>query len=298
MNAERRHPVNDSPPPSRRRRGVRPGSRIMLIGFVQSGRIISLGLVLVVVYYCMQIFWSGMYVVHTVNVAGAVTMSSQRVSELAAVKGKSIWSVDTNAIRARLLANPYVTSAAVQIQLPDVVSITITEQKSEIRWKSGQWYYIVNSDGELLGNDLTVVLTDTIVINDDSGKRRKAGDKVDSAVIALARDMALRLPADAGVTIARLGWDPRRGMHVLTSTHEFVLFGTSNRLDEKIAILKQLRVNKVEFGFADLRPLTAYYRVDVPLSEVLTDTATLSETKILSDTSQITATNVLTTTAP
>jgi cell division protein FtsQ len=277
---------------------VRPGRRILLIEFVQSGRIISLGLVLVVLYYAVQMLWSGMYVVQTVNVEGAATMSRQRVSELAAVNGMPIWSVDPNAIRARLLANPYVTSASVQVQLPDAVLITITEQKSEIRWKSGQWYLIVNGEGELLGIDSAVVLTDTIVINDDSGKKLKAGDTVDSKVIALARDMALRLPADAGVVIARLGWDPRRGMHVRTSTGELVLFGRSDRLDEKIAILKQLRAQKAEFAFADLRPLTPYYRADIPLSEVITETPVLSETQILSATGEITTTGVLTTTIP
>jgi len=298
VSSVRRRPVNDNPSPPRRRRGVRPGNLILLIEFVQSGRIISLGLVLVVLYYAIQMLWSGMYVVQTVNVAGAVTMSRQRVSELAAVNGMPIWSVDPDAIRARLLANPYVTSAAVQVQLPDAVLITITEQKSEIRWKSGQWYLIVNGEGELLGIDSAVVLTDTIVINDDSGKKLKAGDTVDSKVIALARDMALRLPADAGVVIARLGWDPRRGMHVRTSTGELVLFGRSDRLDEKIAILKQLRAQKAEFAFADLRPLTPYYRADIPLSEVITETPVLSETQILSATGEITTTGVLTTTIP
>lgn len=298
MSSMRRRPANDNPPPPRRRRGVRPGNRILLIEFVQSGRIISLGLVLVVLYYAIQMLWSGTYVVQTVNVVGAVTMSRQRVSEIAAVNGIPIWSVDADTIRARLLANPYVTSASVQVQLPDTVLITITEQKSEIRWKSGQWYLIVNGEGELLGIDSAVVLTDTIVINDDSGKKLKTGDMVDSNVIGLARDMALRLPADAGVVIARLGWDPRRGMHVRTSTGEMVLFGGSERLDEKIAILKQLRAQKAEFVFADLRPLTPYYRADIPLSEVITETPVLSETQILSATGEITATDVLTTTIP
>ena len=297
MSSVRRRPLNDNPPPSRRRRGVRPGRRILLIEFVQSGRIISLGLVFVVLYYAVQMLWSGMYVVQTVNVEGAATMSRQRVSELAAVNGMPIWSVDPNAIRARLLANPYVTSASVQVQLPDVVVITITEQKSEIRWKSGQWYLIVNGEGDLLGIDAAVVLTDTIVINDYSGKKLKAGDKVDSAVIGLARDITLRLPVDAGVVIARLGWDPRRGMHVRTSSGELILFGGSERLDEKIAILKQLRANKAEFGFADLRSMTPYYRADVPLSQVITETQVLSDTQILTTTVGITTTDVVTTTA-
>lgn len=296
MSAVRRRPLNDSPPPIRRRRGVRPGSRILLIEFVQSGRIISLVIVLIVLYFAVQMLWSGKYVVQTVKVDGAATMSRQRVSELAAVNGMSIWAVDPNAIRARLLANPFVTSASVQVRLPDSVLITITEQKSEIRWKSGQWYLIVNGEGDLLGIDSAVVLTDTIVINDDSGKKLKAGDKVDSTVISLARDMTLRLPIDAGVVIARLGWDPRRGMHVNTSNGEFILFGDSARLDEKIAILKQLRTMKADFGFADLRSKTPYYRADVPQGELITVTKELSTTQVLTTTVGITPTDVLTTT--
>lgn len=295
MSAERRRPLNDSPPSARRRRGVRLGARMLLLEFIKSGRIISLGLVLVVLYFAVQMLWSGTYVVQTIEVAGAATMSRQRVSELAAVSGMPIWSVDPDAIRARLLANPYVTSASIQVQLPDVVLITITEQKSEIRWKSGQWYLIVNGEGELLGIDSAVVLTNTIVINDDSGKKLKAGDTVDSKAIGLARDLVLRLPVDAGVVIARLGWDSRRGMYVRTSDGALVLFGESNRLDEKIAILKQLQTNNAEFAFVDLRPLTPYYRADVPLNETITEIEILSDTQLLTTTVEITATDELTT---
>ena len=291
MSSGRRRSAITDPPTSRRRRGVRPGTRLQIQQFMQSGRIVSVALVLVVLWYAMQMMWSDAYVVRTVNVEGAATMSRQRVIDMTGLSDASIWSVQADDIRARLLANPYVTSASVEIQLPDTVTITLSEQQSEIRWKSGQWYLLVNGEGEILGIDAAVVLTGTLVINDDSGQKLTPGDHVDPDVLALARDIALRVPAETGLTVSRVAWDPIRGVSFRAGAGELVLVGRSDRLDEKIAILRQLRDTKAEFAFVDLRPITAYYRLDIPISALVTDTQ-----DVITNTTLITAT--LTTTVP
>jgi cell division protein FtsQ len=259
--------------------------------FVKSGRIISVALLVVVTWYAMQMMWSDAYVVRTVNVVGAATMSRQRVIDMTELADVSIWTVQPDAVRARLLANPYVTTASVEIQLPDTVTITLSEQQSEIRWKSGQWYLLVNSEGEILGIDSAVVLTGTLVINDDSGQKLTPGDTVDSDILALARDISLRVPAETGLTVSRVGWDPIRGVSFRAGAGELILVGRPERLDEKLALLRQLRDTKAEFAFVDLRPLTAYYRLDIPVSALVTDTQ-----DVVTDTTVITATR--TTTVP
>lgn len=291
MNAGRRRTAITDPPTTRRRRGVRPGRRLQVQQFIKSGRIISVALLVVVTWYAMQMMWSDAYVVRTVNVVGAATMSRQRVIDMTELADVSIWTVQPDAVRARLLANPYVTTASVEIQLPDTVTITLSEQQSEIRWKSGQWYLLVNSEGEILGIDSAVVLTGTLVINDDSGQKLTPGDTVDPDILALARDISLRVPAETGLTVSRVGWDPIRGVSFRAGAGELILVGRPERLDEKLALLRQLRDTKAEFAFVDLRPLTAYYRLDIPVSALVTDTQ-----DVVTDTTVITATR--TTTVP
>lgn len=291
MNAGRRRTAITDPPTTRRRRGVRPGRRLQVQQFIKSGRIISVALLVVVTWYAMQMMWSDAYVVRTVNVVGTATMSRQRVIDMTELADVSIWTVQPDAVRARLLANPYVTTASVEIQLPDTVTITLSEQQSEIRWKSGQWYLLVNSEGEILGIDSAVVLTGTLVINDDSGQKLTPGDTVDPDILALARDISLRVPAETGLTVSRVGWDPIRGVSFRAGAGELILVGRPERLDEKLALLRQLRDTKAEFAFVDLRPLTAYYRLDIPVSALVTDTQ-----DVVTDTTVITATR--TTTVP
>lgn len=289
MSAGRRRTPTTELPTTRRRRGARPGPRLQVQQFIKSGRIVSAVLVLVVLWYAMHMLWSDAYVVRTVHVVGAATMSQQRVLEMTEIAETPIWSVDADAVRARLLANPYVTSASVEIQLPDTVTITLSEQQSEIRWKSGQWYLLVNGEGQLLGIDSAVVLTDTLVINDDSGQKLTPGDRVDPDVLALARDVALRVPVETGMNISRIGWDPLRGVTLRASNGELVLIGRADRLDEKLALLRQLHDSKAEFGFVDMRPLTAYYRLDIPASAMITETA-----DVITSTAVVTATTITT----
>lgn len=272
MNTGRRRTTIPDTPVPRRRGAVRPGTRVQIQQFIQSGRILSVVILVVVLWYAMHILWSDTYVVRTVNVVGAATMSRQRVIDMTQIADMPIWSIQPDTVRARLLQNPYVTNVSVEIQLPDTVTITLTEQQSKIRWKSGAWYLLVNGEGEIIGVDSAVVLTDTVVINDDSGQKLTPGDHVDPDVLALARDVILRVPAETGLAVKRVGWDPLRGVTVRAGAGELILLGTADRLDEKLALLKQLHATKAEFGFVDLRPLTAYYRLDIPASAMITET--------------------------
>ena len=282
MSSQRRRSFEDTPSTGVRRGAqVRPGVRLRIRAFVLSGRLLSVILLVVVLYVSVTMMWSRAYVVRNIVVEGATTMSTQRVSEIADVIDMSIWQVDGTAIAARLQTNPYVISASVAVQLPDTVRVVLREQKSEIRWKSGERYLIVDPEGKVLGIDSAVVLSDTLVIHDERNTLLVAGDTVDSEALSLARDVYLRLPADAGITISQINWHDQRGLSVRTVFDQLILIGMRDRLDEKIALLATLQKSNTEFAFADLRPLTPYYRLDIPVmflaptSEPMTDTTTI-----------------------
>lgn len=260
---------------------MRPGARLRLRSFVLSGRPLSVLMLMVVLYFGVTMMWSNTYFVRTIVVEGATTMSTQRVSEIANVIDMPIWQVDGDAIAARLQTNPYVVSASVYTQLPDTVRVVLREQQSEIRWKSGEWYLIVDPEGKVLGIDTAVVMSDTLVIHDEQNNSLVAGDVIDQGILSLARDVYLRFPADAGVTISRINWHDQRGLSVRTAKNQLVIIGKQDRLDEKIALIASLQKSNTEFAFADLRPLTPYYRLDIPVmflaptSAIITDTTTI-----------------------
>lgn len=282
MSVRRRRTFEDTPSSGVRRSAqVRPGVRLRLRAFILSGRLLSVALLVIVLYMAVTMTWSSVYTVRNVVVEGATTMSTQRVTEIANVVDLPIWQVDSGAIVDRLQTNPYVISASVYVQLPDTVRVVLREQQSEIRWKSGEWYLIVNPEGKILGVDTSVVLTSTLVIYDERSASLTTGDTIDSEILALARDLYLRLPADAATPIARISWDDQRGMSIRTPTDQLVIFGRRERLDEKIALLAALQKSNTTFAFADLRPLTPYYRLDIPVmflaptTEILSDTTTI-----------------------
>lgn len=282
MSSQRRRSFEDTPSAGVRRGAqVRPGVRLRIRDFVLSGRLLSVMLLVVVLYFTVTMMWSKAYFVRNIIVEGATTMSTQRVSEIANVIDVPIWQIDGEAIATRLQTNPYVISASVYVQLPDTVRVVLREQQSEIRWKSGEWYLIVNPEGQVLGIDTSVVLTDTLVIHDEGNTSLVAGDMIDSDVLSLARDVYLRLPADAGIVVSQINWHDQRGLSVRTATNQLVLIGMRDRLDEKIALLTTLQQSNTEFAFADLRPLTPYYRLDIPVmflaptSGPITDTTTI-----------------------
>ena len=282
MSSQRRRSFEDTPSAGVRRGAqVRPGVRLRIRAFLMSGRLLSVMLLVAVLYFTVTMMWSKDYFVRNIIVEGATTMSTQRVSEIANVIDVPIWQVDGQAIATRLQTNPYVISASVYVQLPDTVRVVLREQQSEIRWKSGEWYLIVNPEGEVLGIDTAVVLTDTLVIHDEGNTGLVAGDMIDSDVLSLARDVYLRLPADAGIVVSQINWHDQRGLSVRTATNQLVLIGMRDRLDEKIALLTTLQQSNTEFAFADLRPLTPYYRLDIPVmflaptSGPITDTTTI-----------------------
>ncbi len=269
--------TNRPTPRTRRPEGVRPGMRIQSLTYLRTGRPLSILLVLLVLGYIYSLWNNPAYVVTSVTVTGASTLSSDRVAELSGAVGASIWSLDAQTIQTTILASPYVVSADVAVRLPNTVSVSLNEHQSEIRWKNGPTYLIVDPTGALLGIDPAVVITGTLIINDDSAVYLSPGDTVDAQIVTLARVISQRLPTEAGLDIARIGWDERRGISVVSATGQTILFGTLERIDEKLALLAQLNAERTTFAFADLRSLTPYYRDDIPFTETITQTLVISD---------------------
>jgi len=255
--------------------------------FVQTGRVISAILLAVVLFLTVHMVWSDQYLVRNVIVNGAKVLTEQRINQMVSLHGMSIWSVNPERVADTIQKSPYVDAVSVQVTLPDTVAVSVREHQSDIRWKIGDRYLMVDALGTVMGSDDGVVLTDTLVINDDSGAvltdtMRYITDTmrygVDAGAIRMVQVLALRLPVEAKLVVTRYGWDLRRGVTLNTVDGRLILLGDETRFDEKLQLLRDLSERQVEYVFVDLRPLTPYYRFDIPPQALLATATVVTDT--------------------
>ncbi|MCU0494829.1 MAG: FtsQ-type POTRA domain-containing protein [Chloroflexaceae bacterium] len=244
---------------------VQPGPRRAMQAWLLSGRLFSAGLLLVVLGVLAYLFSSNTFTVQQVQVEGTSALKPEAVVELAGLNGTPIWYVDEAAAMERLLQNPYVERASMRVALPNQAVVTIVERRPEVRWQLGPVQYLVDSSGKVLDSSeqLTAVADESrpfLVIVDTSKHLLEPGDQVDPDALKLAQVLALRLPAELNVTPAQIGWDFALGVYIRLASNQTVVFGRSERLDEKLSIFKELLKDSTQFTYMDLRPTTPFYQ--------------------------------------
>ncbi len=245
--------------------GVLPGPRRAAGQWLASGHAFSLVLLLTSLAGLLYIAFAPQFVIQTVHVNGAQTLSEAEVAELAGATGQSIWLVQTDAIVARIAGSAYVEQASASVALPDVLTINLVERRPELRWQAGNTRFLIDGDGRVLGPDTTATLTNTLIIEDRSGRAIEANDRIDPEVLQLSRLLALRLPGEAGVTPAGISWDPAQGVTIATTDGRTIVFGRMDNLEAKIKVLRFLTIQEpTEYTYLDLRPAAPYYRNDGP----------------------------------
>ncbi|MFN8502931.1 cell division protein FtsQ/DivIB [Kouleothrix sp.] len=251
-------------PRSRRTQATRPGPRRAVGSWLASGRMASLVLLLAALGGLLYVGLAPRFVVRTIDVEGAEAMRADAVAELSGARGQSIWMLDTAQVAAKLKASAYIEDARASVALPDKLTIVVSERRPELRWQSGGALYLVDASGRVLDKDATAPLSNTLVIEDASNRAIQPNDHVDTDALALGRVLSLRLPAELGLRPAHISWDLGRGMYISTADNRTIIFGTSNNLDEKLAVLGTLLNDGTAFTMLDLRPSTPFYRNDVP----------------------------------
>jgi cell division septal protein FtsQ len=191
-------------------------------------------------------------------------MKQDAVADLAGAHGQSIWLVDTEQIVERLKSSAYIEEASASVTLPDRLTIRVSERKPEIRWQSGGALYLLDASGRVLDTDTAAPISSTLVIEDRSNRPLQPNDTVDPDAIKLGRLLSLRLPTELGLRPAHIGWNLDTRMFVTTADNRTIIFGESDNLDSKLAILGALLKDNTAFTVLDLRPDTPFYRNDTP----------------------------------
>ena len=252
---------------------VRPGPRRAFGSWVASGRLFSLLSLIAALGGFLYIATSPRFIVRQIIVEGALAMQADAVAELSGAQGQSIWLVDAQQIVDQLKTSAYIEQASASVALPDRLTIAVTERRPEVRWQSGGALYLLDASGRVLGADKTAPVTNTLVIEDASNRPLRPNDIVDADAIELGRALSLRLPAELGLQPAHISWDLDSRIFVTTIDSRKIIFGTSENLESKLAILDTLLKDSTAFTLLDLRPSTPFYRNDIPEQATPTEAA-------------------------
>lgn len=265
--AARRQRRQVRPPPADGSQ-AQPGPRQSLRSWLASGRLVSAILLAVSLIALGYVLFSPRLSVRTVQISGNNALSSAEITELADVLGRSIWFVQPDAVAERLMSVAYVERAEVQVLLPDITTIRVIERRPEVRWLAGGVQYLVDGTGKVLGTAQEPAEPDVLVIVDNSNLQLQPGDRLDPDALNLSRTLAVRLPGELGFTPAQIGWDIGLGVYARSGAGQTIVFGQSEALDRKLAVLNYLLQDGTAFTYLDLRSSTPYYQnTAAPASE-------------------------------
>ncbi|HEX4578760.1 MAG TPA: FtsQ-type POTRA domain-containing protein [Candidatus Dormibacteraeota bacterium] len=134
----RRHGPRRTAPPAARDRA--PTAR----------RLVGAAVLLMQVGLLAALLMSPAFKVHTVDVSGDRLLSRDAVLAAARVPQASLFTIDGDAIRARISALPWVRSATISTQLPSTVHIEVTEWQPDVLLRHGSDSTFVAANGATL----------------------------------------------------------------------------------------------------------------------------------------------------
>jgi cell division protein FtsQ len=233
------------PDSSKRRDGAEKQGWRLFSEDVRRGRFFALVGLIFIVAAGVSFATSPEYVVQSVTVEGSTVLSLEQANTIAGVQGANIFTVDAEAVRARLAEKAaLLKGVSVETRLPNNVIIHVQERKPATVWVIGDGTPLLASDDHVvvgyaatLDGFVTIFdrgpMTDSLVI----GKPLPV-HKADAA--DTAQQIFLTLPAATGLQLRQLEWAPGNGVTAVTVTGKRIDFGTGEKLEQKIKIVQAL----------------------------------------------------------
>jgi cell division septal protein FtsQ len=190
--------------------------------------------------------------VHEVRLEGLKQVREAEVTEVVNVLGHSLFTVRSAALEDELMRRfGCVETAEVICRLPDSVTVVLHEQEVVLVWQSGERYWWLGAEGEVLGE--TEDPGDLLVVRDVAGREPDPDDHILGAPVALARDLDEVLSANR-----RYDYTAETGLVVyVTAAGWPVYLGHEGDAATKVAIMRALVDELVRRGatveYIDLR---------------------------------------------
>ena len=253
--SRRRLPAADGPRP-------RPGRR----------RIVAAGLLVVQLAALVALLNAPAFKVHSVDVRGDVLLGRDTVLAAARVPQGSLFTVDGDAIRARVSRLPWVRSAVVTTQLPSTVHIALTEWQPDLLVHSGSRNDFVAGNGATLAfTAATASARKGIAVLLDE---RVGSQSLMSGLADLLANAAARWRSTFGCGLDAFVISATNQLSAWCSTGWQVVFGTLDSSAALAAVPGQLAVLaalKTKLDYT--KPTFGYVRLDNPSEPAIGGTA-------------------------
>lgn len=243
---------------SRRRRGLKR----KFILFLKIIAILALlgGLVVSFNY----LYNSRYFRIKTINVTGNSHYSSEQIIKVAKVAiGANIFEINKKNIEDKLASELiWVKSISLKKIFPDKIEISITERKPFIRLVYGGKYFLLDEEAVVLSEitaDEMSLYSGYLLVKNGIKFYPETGEKIAKKSILSAADIYKALDVEIKKIIkeAYISNGASSDIILMTVDGKQIIFGTSDKIIDKNAILRQILIkineNKVSYTVIDLR---------------------------------------------
>lgn len=184
------------------------------------------------------------------------------------IQGQNIFLIDTNALTARIDTSPMVTTATINKQWPNQLTVTVAERIPALLWQTPNALYSVDSQGIVIapaqiGANHLMTVIDT---SNTSGQPIHPGIRLNQADIAFALQIFTHLPQVTGITTFTLRYTATDlagvpGSYIVESPDDWQAYlgntNDTNPLDNRLIELKQIlalaQAQQLNLATIDLR---------------------------------------------
>ncbi|MBS5450995.1 MAG: FtsQ-type POTRA domain-containing protein [Coriobacteriia bacterium] len=184
----------------RGRREVNP--RTAVYNRTVRGLVLSVVLIATVLVLYLVVMYSPLFMIRTIEATPTEHVTSQAISELAAVpEGSTLFNVSEHDIIERIEKNPWVASVSVTRQFPSQLTITVTERTRAalVMMSSGLEAWWISSDGHWLEPYAMQEATADNGVASPSDQARQAAS---AAGLVFVGDVAATVVPQAGTVCA------------------------------------------------------------------------------------------------
>jgi len=195
-------------------------------------RIVYLGVTLALGYGLVRLLSDPSFQLSTPDIRGARYLSQSEVVTTADIVGANIFRVSTVSAMSRLMELGIPEDAAINLRLPNKVTIMIDERPAAYLWKSGHATFAVSDDGTVLGPPTTD--HPSVLVIDTDARTVVRGQKVDVRLLRTANYLVRTLPSAAGFTPGSVDVSGSIGASVVSPDGITIVIGDDSNLASKV----------------------------------------------------------------
>ena len=233
--------------------------------FILFVKITAILLLLGVLVFGFNYLYSSKYFkIKTVMVTGNSHYSSEQIKKVADVGiGANIFEINKKNIEDKLSAElTWVNSISLRKVFPDKIEISITERKPYIRLVYGGKYFILDKEAVVLdeiSDEKSSLYAGYLLVTNGIKFYPEIGEKIAKKSILSAADIydALDVELKTIIKEAYISGSTNSEIVLITFENKQIIFGTSDKIVDKNAILRQILVqiheNEIVYSVIDLR---------------------------------------------